>query len=291
MTKIVKNKLTLNSLESQNLESRQWNSLRFTSSGYECNRQRFYYFHWGSDPEKISAKTSRIFRLGTSFEKICIEDLNSIGIEVFRRDKNGKKIVMTGKESEEQELLKGVTGHEKGYPDGRCLGVVENPKLEHLLEMKTMNAKNWNFLWRKRNIKISHPRYYAQTQRYMIETKLKACLFIAINKDNSEYYIEIIQYNEGYAKDLIRKEQEIFLSDKPPEKTFSNNDWQCKVCHHNPLCNGEIKPLKNCRSCIYSDLKMKGKWVCTKNKKNNDAKGFLSFEKQKNGCKKWANNW
>lgn len=250
--------------------------LSMSSIGDDCLRKLFFDFRWAS-VNYISPQTERIFERGDIEEKRIITDLKKVGMEVYRID-NNEHIPLTGEIGEKQEELIDNWGHEKGHPDGRVIGVIEAPKTEHTLEMKTMNDTRWkNFV--KSGVKISDPKYFAQIQRYMRKMKTTRTLFIATNKNNEQREYERIELDISFADDLKKKAMDIILSIDPPVKQFSRSWFECKFCKHFGVCHDGDAPVKSCRSCQYSDLAKEGKWICTYKEDKE-----LNFEEQKIGC-------
>ena len=285
MAKIVRKVSTRRVIDNRESEPSYGNfTIGFGSIGKECARELYYGLHWVSKGT-VTAKTQRIFTIGHLFEAMAIKDLQEIGIEVFKRI-DGEKIPMTGELNEVQEKLLGVTGHSKGKPDGRCLGVLEAPKTEHALELKTMNQKNFDACL-KQGVYAANKTYFGQVQRCMESMKLTRTLFVAINKNTCEYYIERIYFDPAYAKDLVRKEISIITTDEPPIKAFPKGHYKCDWCRKKPICDLDIEPEINCRTCDFSDLENEGKWSCNVKKKSR----IISVDEQMAGCEKYKKGW
>lgn len=272
--------------------------LGMSGGGEPCQRKRWYGFHW-CKLKTHSARTERIFNIGHLFEQIAISDLKDIGCEVYRM-KDGEKIELTGKVGEEQEELYGFTGHEGGHPDGRVIGLVEAPKSEHLLELKTMKEEFFKKLV-KDGVEKNNPGYYSQMQRYMHAMRLTRALFIAINKNTCEYHVERIYYEKQHAEDLVRKETGIIVTDSPPAKHYPEGFYKCgdAWCAFSEICKGDEDPLENCRTCDHVDIEQDGKWICSNKKAiKEDFKtepigdGFVLPRKiQLTGCSFYKRGW
>lgn len=258
--------------------------LGMSSIGKECARDLWYGFHWAKI-KKHKSQTERTFNAGHMFESMIIAQLKDIGCEVFRVDKDGKEIELFGWKDEEQEEMIGFAGHAKGHSDGRIRGVVEAPKTVHLLELKTMAEKYFK-LCDKKGVKESNPVYYGQTQRYMKAKGLTRTLFIAINKNTSEIYPERIDFDKGYADDLVRKEQIIIMAHEPPPRAYPAGFYKCGYCNNLDVCREGVEPEKNCRTCEYSEVEMEGKWICNERKDMVIPEGL-----QRKGCSKYKKGW
>jgi len=244
---------------------RRGNTIAMSTIGDECARKLWFNLHWVGEPEKITVRVRNLFNTGTRAEDFIIKDLERIGILVKNR----------------QEELWGFMDHAHGFTDGACENVPDAPKTTHLLEIKTHNDRNFTKLV-KEGVRKCFPNHYAQCQRYMKGTGLKRCLYVGYNKNTSEYYIERIRYDAGFADDLVRKEQDIIMSSTPPKKIFERSWYGCKFCQYSENCHDLKSAAKNCRTCEHSDLAPEGKWVCAHPSMNNPID--IPIEIQKVGC-------
>jgi hypothetical protein len=287
MAKIERRISTKNAINTKQYPAGRNATVSFSKIGEPCSRKLWYEFHWVARGEPFDARRQRIFSVGRIFERIAIQELKSVGVSVFKINEQGLVEELFGTDGEKQEVLLGKTGHSKGKPDGRCIGVHEAPKTEHLLELKTMKQEEWKKVL-KSNIKESKPEYYDQVQRLMREMKLKRCLFISINKNTCEYIFERIELDESHAASLERKELHIITSDAPPEKFYDQGHWKCEPdqCSNALVCRNGDEPEKNCRTCDFSDMENGGKWSCQKQ----DGK-VLSYDEQLAGCDQYKKGW
>lgn len=282
MAKIIFNTHTTKNLieNAPDIEEKPRPYLGMSSIGKECSRQLFYGFRFAKK-KILSVRLKRIFERGDIEEARIICDLKKIGIEVFRRE-GENKIEMTGEIGEKQEELIGFGGHAKGHPDGRLLNIIEAPKTEHLLEIKTMKASQFA-LFVKKGIKESHPVYFSQSQIYMKRMKLERTLLIATNKDDESREYERIKFDKEHAAELEQKEFQIITAETPENfAKFSKSYYQCRWCEFSDVCHENETPLKTCRSCEYVDLALDGKWVCTL---NNDKE--LTLGDQLSACRQY----
>lgn len=238
--------------------------LGMSGLGGSCTRKTWLGWRFAS-PKIIDPRSKRIFERGDLEEKRIITDLKKFGMEVFRRDDCGNKFELTGEVGEEQEHLVGFAGHAAGHPDGRVIGVIEAPKTEHLLEIKTMNDARWKKC-EKDGVKVSDPTYYSQVNRYMERMDLRRCLFISTNKNDERRLYERIKFDQEESEKLIRLEQDIITSDVPHGQKFKRSWFECRnpkfSCAHFDVCHNDKAPVKTCRSCEHVDLATEGKWLC-----------------------------
>lgn len=256
--------------------------LGMSSIGEECERKLWLGFHW-STTRSITARVNRIFRDGHAAEAKMISDLKSVGVECFFRF-DGEKEEMFGLVDEKQECFSDVAGHFKGHCDGRALNVPEAPKTEHLIEMKTHNEKYFNEL-KKKKVKESHPKHYAQMQIYMKKAKLKRALYIAYNKNTSEYYFERVYYDKDFANELLAKAASIIMSEEIPHCKYKSTWYSCKWCEYRGICFEGERAQRNCRTCEKSDICNDGKWECRRQAKE------LSYDEQLIGCRYHKYGW
>lgn len=250
--------------------------LGMSSLGHECRRK--IWFGWRhASPRTLEFRSKRIFERGDMEEERVIKILNSIGIEVYRWDEDGEKIILTGVIGEEQQEVVGYAKHCMGHTDGEAIGVIESPKTPHLLEIKTCNETYFRSFV-KHGMRKTWPGYYGQSQSYMHHRKLRRGLFIVVNKNTEEIHIERLKYNKVDATDLYDKSVDLIMSENPPKREYTSSHYFCKWCEHFAICHYEDPPQMNCRTCKFCDVEDEGKWSCSKHNKK------LSFRKQLKGC-------
>lgn len=234
----------------------------YSNSGEPCARKIWYDLHWAYK-RKIPARIQRIFDTGHMFEEFMTKTLIGAGIAVH---------------SEQKEVV-GQHGHALGHIDGICSGVPGNEDEEHLLELKTMNNKNFKELLNKK-VKKSKPGYYAQMTSYMGKLKLKNALFMAYNKNDSAFYYEIVPFDQDHFDYLESRLFDVLVSEFPPEKIGTITWFECKWCDAKDVCHNNAKPEKNCRTCQQGTLEDAGKWTC-------GGQDELSVKAQEKGCSSW----
>lgn len=223
--------------------------------GRECSRELWYSFRWAT-PRRFSGRLLRLFRRGQNEEATIVADLRAIGLNVVDIDQS------TGK----QLRMVSPNPHFSGSLDGLVDGVPEAPKTRHLLEAKT--HKNSSFMaLKKKGVQLSKPEHYAQMQIYMLHCKLTRALYVAINKDTDEYYMERIRLDAPFAKTLQEKADNIIFSSSPPIKLSEDPTfWKCKMCDQKPICHEKELPSMSCRTCIFSEPQQEGGWLCKHHK-------------------------
>ena len=180
----------------------------------------------------------------------------------------------------QQTEVIGAAGHWKGHSDGVAISAADIDQ-EFLLEFKTHNDKSFKGL-QKDGLKKSKPGHYDQIQSYMGYQELPFCFYIAYNKNDSEYWYKIIQFDSERFRELKRKEVEVIASDVllPRIGTGTASWFECKMCDARDACFRRKPIVKSCRSCKHVDVLDGGNWVCTVNEEPN----FLTVQNQRDGC-------
>lgn len=232
---------------------------------HPCARYLYYKFHW-CFKTKLEGKLNNIFRIGDAIEDLVIEDLKRVGVKFLAY----------------QQHVEGFENHAGGHTDGIVIGVPEYPDEKMLFECKSMN--HTNFLAMKKNkLEKGNPKYYGQVQRYMGSLGLELCVFIAMDKDKSEYYIEFVPFDITKYEELIHREELIITSEHVSQfpKISNNKTWHvCKFCDAKEVCHNGARPEQNCRTCEYHEIHPNGVWKCGRE----HMETHLSQQQQKVGC-------
>jgi len=242
--------------------------------GDECSAKLWFSFRWAHEPEAFTGRKLSIFETGHVWEDRLVGYLKLAGIHVDAVDP------VTG----EQHLISFAGGHAGGHTDGKCLGVPEAPKTEHVLECKSHNQKSFLELKRK-GVKDAKPTHYGQMQTYMHHQGLTRALYVSVNKNDDELHIERVEYDAGYAINLVAKAERIVTVEGRPPRLHEDPEakmaWQCRLCVARPVCHDGAFARRNCRTCLHSTPEMDGggRWSCARHKIDS-----LSKEAQRAGC-------
>lgn len=260
---------TLNSINDIQIEAPLRPYLGMSMIGHSCPRYLWYYLHWVFTPQ-LSGRLDRLFERGRKEEQVVYETLEKVGIKVLAI----------------QESIIGSYGHVKGHSDGRIIGVLEAPKTEHLLEIKTHNDKSFKQLVKK-GVLETKPMHYAQMQRYMKGLGLTRALYYAVNKNDDVLYIERVSFDSDYANLLVDKERAIVESTQVPPKIGDSTWYECKFCDAYLVCHFNGTVNKNCRTCKDGVLTDGGAWHCDNQEREEFYPVLLTEEQQAMGCFKY----
>lgn len=237
--------------------------------GRDCDRQLFYSFRWVKEI-KHAGRILRLFERGHLEEERFLKWLRMIGVEALSIDPD------TG----EQFRFNAVGGHFGGSCDGLGMYIPEAPKTPHILEFKTSGEKAFKDL-KAKGVEESKPEHYAQVQVYMKLKGFTRTLYMAINKNTDELYVERIRYNASFAELMIEKAERIIKSEQPPERMpgAHKDFYKCNWCDFKSICYGNELPEVNCRTCASATCDTEnGGWLC----ELHDSK--IPVDVQKTGC-------
>jgi hypothetical protein len=189
----------------------------------------------------------------------------------------GATVLDVDPETGRQYRVSALGGHFGGSLDALGLGLIEDPEHWHVLEFKTHSASSFRELLAK-GVRISKPMHFAQMQIYMHLMALQDALYVGVNKDTDDIYIERVRYDAAIAKGLLDKAKRVIFSPSPPERLSNDPSWyQCKWCDHREICHGHQAPERSCRSC--EQVKpIDGGWHCLAHDER------LSCAAQREGC-------
>lgn len=241
--------------------------------GDPCGRAVWYSFRWATAPH-FSGRMQRLFNRGHIEEARFIASLLMIGVQIWQQDENGHQFRISGAE-----------GHYGGSGDGIGIGIPDLPPFTRFLcEFKTHNDKSYKLLL-KDGVRISKPEHYIQMQQYMRKMGLTVGLYGATNKNDDDYYYELIPLDTECADQYIERAEKIVWAENAPSRIGnppSAGNWACKFCDHKPVCFLKAKPAVNCRTCQYSKPAEDKQWFCRLHNQT------IPKEIQYTGCAQWS---
>ncbi len=238
-----------------------------SSIGGDCLRAT--WLSWRAyDSAKFGGRMLRLFGTGHWQEDRIVEDLKRAGFQIWEKDHKG-----------EQFQFVDVTGHFISKMDGVLKGYPGSTQTPHVLEIKTHNKSSFSAVV-KHGVLKSKPKHYAQVQSSMMLSGMNRAIYVALCKDDEQFYVERIKEDKPAQKALsttIIKLVEARLkpagiSDEPLTSKL------CMFCDVKEVCAG-IKPaVRTCRSCRANCAVENGEWRCELHDK------ILSKDEQRATC-------
>jgi hypothetical protein len=269
--------------------------------GQECERRIWYGFRWAKI-EYHPARIIRLFSRGHFEEFRFVSYLRSAGIEVrefgerlmyhaesdsytldpWEVDETQPSAADAGCDDVTGDMthhrraegmgvkvrqwrIEDVDGHFGGSLDGMLLGVPGFKDDEKFLaEFKTHNSASFVKL-KQYGMRNSKPEHFAQMQTYMHKMSLTRGIYMAVNKNDDDLYVETVEYLQGFAEALIEKARRIIYSPSPPNRLpgARHASWhECKFCSYKDPCHYGTPMHKSCRSCVNVQPIGGGKWRC-----------------------------
>lgn len=208
--------------------------------GEKCDRRLWYAFRWAVK-ETFSGRLLRLFRRGHREEETVLADLKAIGLEVTNT-----------------QLRFSLGPHSSGACDGTTI-YKDKP---HIIEIKTHNDKNFKLLSKDG---IPH-KHYVQMQLYMYGAKMSRALYIAVNKNDDELFIERVKIDTKFVNEQIERAQRIIFSEMAPDRINADPTWwECKFCPALSMCKKKRNGTEvNCRTCCHATPEKDSTWFCEK---------------------------
>ena len=98
---------------------------------------------------------------------------------------------------------------------------------------------------------------------YMRKMGLPVALYGAVNKNDDDFYFEIVHLDTATADQFIDRARQIILMKQAPAG-HTVGWFTCGWCDHKPVCQLKAAPSRNCRTCRYSEAREDGTWHCNK---------------------------
>ena len=234
--------------------------------GKACERALWYDFRW-TTKARFEGRVLRLFETGNREEDRLVRNLRRTGATVLEVDPE------TGR----QFRVQAHGGHFGGSLDGVALNLLEAPKAWHVLEFKTHSNKSFTDLVAKQ-VRESKPQHFAQMQIYMHLMGMNRAMYLAVNKDTDDLYVQRVEADVTYAEQLLEKARRIIFAPTPLTRVSEDPAWyQCRLCDHADVCHGRRAAEVNCRTCLHS-TPVEGGWQCDRHQKR------LTEVDQRSGC-------
>ena len=234
--------------------------------GKACERALWYDFRW-TTKARFEGRVLRLFETGNREEERLVRNLRRTGATVLEVDPE------TGR----QFRVQAHGGHFGGSLDGVAIHLLEAPKAWHVLEFKTHSNKSFTDLVAKK-VRESKPQHFAQMQIYMNLMGMNRAMYLAVNKDTDDLYVQRVEADVAYTEQLLEKARRIIFAPTPLPRISEEPSWyQCRLCDHADVCHGPRAAEINCRTCLHS-TPVEGGWHCDRHQKP------LSEVDQRTGC-------
>lgn len=250
----LKKRIDVKIVEAHEKEERRGH-LGASQIGNKCYRYLWHVLHW-SYKEKFNAKQLRLFDRGSREEVRFLEWLKPIAQELYPVNPKTNK----------QWRVSAFNG----IFSGSCDGVAKIDDEWFLLEFKTHGDKSFKEFARHK-VKECKPVHYDQLQVYMHLLNLNKCVYMAINKNTDELYIEIVHRDNLSADIILDRAKSVIEAESGldmPRISESPLWWECRMCEFTHICNKGAAPDRNCRTCAYSKPVSGKVWYCTKHEHN-----------------------
>lgn len=234
-------------------------SIKPSAIGDDCIAKNWLEFRW-CGAEAVEGRNSRLFKTGGDREQDMVPNLRKAGWTVFDVD---PERVAAGHRNQQYKMTD-FSGHMKGYADGFGSHPYWTGGAVQALEFKTYNTKRFSALTRSK-IKTDDPKYYGQVTLYMRFWNVDRTFFLAENKNDSDYHLEVIERDDSFAEEMNRRAHTILYSNTIPSRVASSPTYfKCKFCHLKEKCHNGAPVDKNCRSCAHAEPIEGAQWRCNK---------------------------
>jgi len=233
-------------------------------------------------PSPFKGRMLRLFDLGNHIEDQLVHFIKKTKVfDISAVDSNGG-----------QYRASYLGGHFAGSCDGFVKRVIDSdPDEVVLFEAKSCNDKRFRELVKLGDYQGWSQAYQWQLHCYMGCFNLKKAMAVVMNKNNSEIYSEIIDFNPSIWEQAQEKAKRIISSDKPPSG-LSSTDWRLKnetPQNRESYLGNRLPPSVNCRNCHSCKPDMESDnaaWHCSRFNKD------LTLDEQKQGCRDhlWNHN-
>lgn len=220
--------------------------LGMSGIGSNCLRKVWYRFRnyeeRNGNPRAVEDHDGRkylIFEMGNRVEDMLVDAINKAGY------------LVTGSQMSFEDF--------NGLFRGHCDGIFKDTYTgeQYVLEIKSAN-KNRFEKFEKNGVKKMAPEYWAQLHLYMHYSKIYQGLFMILNKDNSDLYLEKVEYDsKEVAKQKARAIEVLCASEAPERISEKENSKDCYFCGFKYLCFGgewNVQTKPDCRTCKYLEV-------------------------------------
>jgi hypothetical protein len=237
--------------------------------GETCARRLTYSFRW-MHRENLSGQMHRLFKRGHFEESRFQLMLELIGAKLHKPE-SGKQWRIEGK-----GLYGGSLDERLSLPPAYG----ELPP-EFLGEYKTHNQRSFDKL-KKDGVKLSKPKHFAQMSVYGEAFGFDYAIYMAVNKNTDELYIEVVELDHTLGRQLAQKAAHIIAAVHLPPKIAASDAYSdCKFCPMAGICHRGEPVNVNCRSCKHSAPQPDKTWRC------NHWNAIIPHDAIRAACPQW----
>lgn len=238
-----------------------------SSIGNECPRATWLSWRAFAKSE-FEGRMLRLFETGHLQEARIVVDLKRAGFTVFEVDAEGNQFQYIDE-----------TGHFITKIDGVIKGVPGSSEKPHILEIKTHNKNSFAGVV-KHGVQKSKPTHYAQVQSSMSLSGIDRTLYVALCKDDEQFYVERIKEDKTEQKLIGRRIVSLVNATIRPARINEDiESFACKFCDMKEVCFDKVAPLRNCRTCRNCFAAEAGSWECRLG-----APRIIDKDMQRSGC-------
>jgi hypothetical protein len=228
--------------------------------GHDCKRYLWYSFRW-AHREQFDGRMQRLFNRGHREEDRFVEYLRGIGAQVWTHD-DAQPPKANGELPQYRVTWCG------GHAGGSLDGVVVLPEkygipYPLLAEFKTKgDGRKWQKLVED-GMPYAEPKHWAQTCSYATEYDLNGILYMSVNKNTEDLFVQILKTDRAHGAHMKAKAGMIVDSRKAPPRISDNPTFSaCVYCPMKKICHEGAPLEKNCRSCKNAVPIANAKWLC-----------------------------
>lgn len=241
----------INQFYLDNAEDGYRSHLGWSVIGHPCLRYLYYHWNW-MQREEHSGRMEAIFIEGHKIETEIRKILKAKGA-IFHDevDENGSQIKVSD-----------LGGHFGGSCDGifswPAIGLTEPT----LLECKSIKSQGFKPLITK-GVMAEKPQHYSQQSGYGYKLGIKFATYITRNKNDSTYFIEIVDLDWTHAQEMTRKAEFVILTNEVPNRISEKRSYYvCNMCSYQDICHDRKAPTPNCRNCTSCTPVAESKFHC-----------------------------
>lgn len=230
-------------------------------------------------PRHTDGRIYMLFKTGHYVEAIVCEALRMTGY------------ILQNAYPDRQLSFSDHNGYFAGHPDG----IIEDTDQNMILEIKSSNSNKFK-MFKMQGVEAVYPAYFAQMHLYMHYSGLRRAFFIVMNKEDSQLYVEMVNFKEEISKANIEKAKRILITHKPEgsvnlPKADTN---ECEFCPYKWICyaprqSSELMPYDislqsavTCRSCSYFKMSDDLMPFC------NHSAHVAPLKRLDRACKQWC---